>query len=228
MRARKKKWAENEILENELILHEAKDTDGNWEQIFANPHPLALEIGCGMGNFIVDMAKINQNTNFIGLEREKMVIVAGARKVREWNEAASGEQGDEALKNVRFILGDAETLEELIGAGELSRIYINFCDPWMRKKKWAKRRLTHKNFLNMYKRLLNENGELQLKTDSKELFEFSANEFVECGWKLKNLTLDLHNSQWAKGNVMTEYEKKFSEQGMVIYRLVAGVEDKSQ
>jgi len=223
MRARKKKWAENEILENELILHEAKDSSGNWEQTFASSHPLALEIGCGMGNFIVDMAKINQNTNFIGLEREKMVIVAGARKVREWNEAASVEQGSELLKNVRFILGDAETLEELIGAGELSRIYINFCDPWMRKKKWAKRRLTHRNFLDMYKRLLGENGELQLKTDSRELFEFSANELIECGWRLKNLTLDLHNSQWAQGNVMTEYEKKFAAKGMVIYRLVAEV-----
>jgi len=220
MRARKKKWADSEVLENELIFSEAKEDKNNWERFFGNDKPIALEIGCGMGNFILEMAKRNRDTNFIGLERVKMVIVAGARKVREWNESA---KGDEALDNVRFVLGEAVMLGDLFDEGELSRIYINFCDPWMRKKKWAKRRLTHKNFLDVYRRLLNAQGELCLKTDSKELFEFSVNELIRCGWKIKSLTLDLHKSEWAEGNVMTEYEKKFSEMGMAIYRLEAEV-----
>ena len=218
MRARKKKWAENEIFGNEIIFSEIKEDKSNWGRFFGNDKPIALEIGCGMGNFIMEMAKKNRDINFIGLERVKMIIVAGARKVREWNESV---EDGEALDNVRFVLGEAATLNELFAEGDLSRIYINFCDPWMRKKKWAKRRLTHENFLNVYKKLLTPKGELHLKTDSKELFEFSVNELIRCGWKLKNLTLDLHNSEWAQGNVMTEYEKKFSEMGMAIYRLEA-------
>jgi len=215
MRARKKKWADNEVLENELIFYEMTEKGIDWEHEFTNNCPIALEIGCGMGNFIIETAKRNPTVNFIGVERVKMVIVAGARKVREWNAA-----DNEPIENVRFVLGEAATLEDIISEGELSRIYINFCDPWMRKKKWAKRRLTHRGFLDMYKKFLKPGGEIHFKTDSKELFEFSVNELIECGWKLKNLTLDLHNSEWAAGNVMTEYEKKFSEQGMPIYRLV--------
>jgi len=220
MRARKKKWADSEILENEIIFSETKEDKNNWGHFFGNDKPIMLEIGCGMGNFIMEMAKRNRDINFIGLERVKMVIVAGARKVREWNESV---KDIDALDNVRFVLGEAMTLEELFVENELSRIYINFCDPWMRKKKWAKRRLTHKNFLDIYKKLLNVQGELHLKTDSKELFEFSVNELIRCGWTIKNLTLDLHKSEWAESNVMTEYEKKFSEMGLAIYRLEAGV-----
>ena len=258
MRARKKKWADSELSENELIFQNMTDCKGKWEQIFGSKKPIALEIGCGMGSFIVEMAKINPDMNFIGLEREKMVIVAGARKIREWNEAVAdkavpcltcdlqGEKlqrfkefsaqeityvkrncceasGGATLGNVRFVLGEAATLEEIIAPGEISRIYINFCDPWMRRKKWAKRRLTYRSFLDMYKKLLNVQGELHLKTDNSGLFEFSANELIDCGWKLKNLTLDLHKSHWAEGNVMTEYEAKFASKGMPIYRLEAKV-----
>jgi len=223
MRARKKKWADNELLENELIFQNAAECKGKWEQIFKNAHPIALEIGCGMGSFIVESAKNKPDMNFIGLEREKMVIVTGARKIREWNESLEDSEG--MLENVRFVLGDAAMLEDIIAPGEISRVYINFCDPWIRRRKWAKRRLTYRSFLDTYKRLLCEQGELHLKTDSAELFEFSANELLECGWRLNNLTLDLHNSQWAEGNVITEYEAKFAAKGMPIYRLEAVRED---
>ena len=221
MRARKKKWAETELLENEYIFQNAIDCKDIWEQIFGNVQPIALEIGCGMGSFIVESAKNKPNMNFIGLEREKMVIVTGARKIREWNESIDDTAN--AIENVRFVLGEAAELEEFIAPGEISRIYINFCDPWVRRKKWAKRRLTHRSFLDMYKKLLCAGGELHLKTDSAELFEFSANELLECGWRLNNLTLDLHNSRWAADNVITEYEAKFAAKGMPIYRLEAGV-----
>ena len=123
------------------------------------------------------------------------------------------------LQNVLFVIGDAARLEEYFAFDEMKQLYLNFSDPW-KKKKQAKRRLTHKNFLNIYKKILKNGNWICFKTDNRDLFEFSLNSFAEENYKLKNITLDLHNSDFEE-NVMTEYEEKFSEQGMPIYRLEA-------
>ena len=177
--------------------------------MFGNDNPIHIEIGCGKGNFISEMSKLNPDINYIGIEREEQIIVSALKKSRELG------VGD----NVRFFCEDVANCLDIFAPGEVTRIYTNFADPWHRRRKWAKRRLTHKNFLNLYEKLFGEKGgELFMKTDNKILFEFSLNEIADKGWRLHNITLDLHNSDY-EGNIMTEYEKKFSEMGMPIYRL---------
>ncbi len=209
MRIRRKPWAEREFASNKTIIDNPKEFKGKWNEVFGNNNPIHIEIGCGKGNFISEMSKLNTDINYIGIEREEQIIVSALKKSREL------EVGD----NVRFFCEDVANSLEIFETGEISRIYTNFADPWHRRRKWAKRRLTHKNFLNLYETLFGEKGgELFMKTDNKILFEFSLNEIADKGWRLHNISLDLHNSDF-EGNVMTEYEKKFSEQGMPIYRL---------
>lgn len=209
MRIRRKPWAEREFASNKTIIDNPRELKGKWNEVFGNDNPIHIEIGCGKGNFISEMSKLNPHINYIGIEREEQIIVSALKKSREL------EVGD----NVRFFCEDVANSLEIFETGEISRIYTNFADPWHRRRKWAKRRLTHKNFLNLYETLFGENGgELFMKTDNKILFEFSLNEIADKGWRLHNISLDLHNSDF-EGNVMTEYEKKFSEQGMPIYRL---------
>lgn len=211
MRLRKKPWAENEIATNVAFVENPQEIKGKWQEFFENSNPIHVEIGCGKGQFLTQMSKLNPNINYIGVERESKVIVSALKKSR------LSEVGD----NIAFISADVADMEEIFAPEEISRLYINFCDPWHRRKKWAKRRLTHKNFLNIYERLFGNNGgEIFMKTDNKILFEFSLNEISDKGWRLHNISLDLHNSDF-QGNVMTEYETKFSEMGMPIYRLEA-------
>ena len=220
MRARKKYWADNELEKNDLIVENGAESKGRWEQVFDNKNPVFVEIGCGKGGFIVETAKRNPNINFIGLEREKMIIISGARQIREANE------NGEKINNVRFVRFDATNLSEIFEIGEIGRIYLNFSDPWHRKRKWAKRRLTHRNFLDNYKKLLSGDKEIHMKTDNRILFEFSLNEFAAMGWGLQNISLDLHNSEFAADNVVTEYEAKFSAKGFPIFRLEASFPNK--
>lgn len=209
MRIRRKPWAEREFASNKTIIDNPRELKGKWNEVFGNNNPIYIEIGCGKGNFISEMSKLNPDINFIGIEREEQIIVSALKKSREL----------EVGNNVRFFCEDVANCLEIFEVGEVSRIYTNFADPWHRRKKWAKRRLTHKNFLNLYETLFGEKGgELFMKTDNKVLFEFSLNEIADKGWRLHNITLDLHSSDF-EGNVMTEYEKKFSEKGMPIYRL---------
>lgn len=209
MRIRKKPWAERELASNKTIIDDPFKYRGKWNEVFGNDNPIHIEIGCGKGNFISEMSKINPNINYIGIEREEQIIVSALKKSRELG------VGD----NVRFFCEDVANCLDIFAPGEVTRIYTNFADPWHRRRKWAKRRLTHKNFLNLYEKLFGEKGgELFMKTDNKILFEFSLNEIADKGWRLHNITLDLHNSDH-EGNIMTEYEKKFSEMGMPIYRL---------
>lgn len=181
---------------------------GKWAQLFGNDHPIHLEIGCGKGNFIVGMAQLHPDVNYIAIERVEDVIVIAMEKAVEAN-----------LQNVRFVSLDADMLEQFFRPHEIERIYLNFSDPWP-KKKQAKRRLTHKNFLDKYKILLKNGDYICFKTDNRALFDFSLNSFAAENFKLENISLDLHNSGF-EGNVMTEYEKKFSDAGMPIYRLEA-------
>ncbi len=207
MRNKKNRGVRMERCES-IWIKEPQSAKGKWSELFGNNNPIHIEIGCGKGGFVTGMAKQNPNINYVAIERYENVLVLAMERVQR-----------EELTNVLFIDGDAMLLEEYFTPSEFSRIYINFCDPWP-KKKTAKRRLTHTNFLNIYKKLLPENCGIFFKTDNRSLFEFSLNSFADNDFKMHNITLDLHNSDF-EGNVMTEYEKKFSDEGMPIYRLEA-------
>jgi len=169
---------------------------------------LHIEIGCGKGRFINELAIRNPDINYVAFEKNLDVLVLAAEKAK-----------NAGISNLKFIAGDVSVLANIDSKTKYSRIYINFCDPW-RKTGHAKRRLTHSNFLNIYKRVLIDNGEIFFKTDNKQLFEFSLNSFSDFGLRLRNITLDLHNSSY-EGNIMTEYEILFSEKGNPIYRCEA-------
>lgn len=192
----------------DIWIKEPESLKGRWAERFGNDKPVHIEIGCGKGNFIVGMAKMYPDVNFIAIEKVEDVIVMAMEKAK-----------DAQLTNVLFTDMDAEKIEEIFERGEIRRIYLNFSDPW-KKKKQAKRRLTHKRFLDRYKAVLLNGDYIYFKTDNKALFDFSLNSFAEENFKLSNISLDLHNSDF-KGNVMTEYEKRFSDMGMPIYRLEA-------
>lgn len=179
-------------------------------EIFGNGNPVELEIGCGKGQFSREIAKRNPHINYLAVEKSSNVIVDAAEQAI-----------DEGISNLRFARGDANYLESFIPPASVKNIYLNFSCPYP-KNTYASHRLTHRNFLEIYKRLLAEGGEIYQKTDNMHFFEFSLAEFSQSGFGLKNISLDLHNSGF-EGNIMTEYEQKFSEQGMPIYRLEAFV-----
>ncbi len=210
MRLRKKPWGDNELNTNDRFIHQPEQNKGKWREVFGNDNPIHIEIGTGKGQFLTTMSLLNPNINYIAIERQTNVIVSALKKGREKGVG----------KNIVFFVADVKELLNYFEPEEIDRIYINFCDPWPNKKKWAKRRLTHKNFLNLYEALFTNGGEVFFKTDNRLLFEFSLNEFADKGWRLHNISLDLHNSDF-EGNVKTEYEEKFSGIGMPIYRLEA-------
>lgn len=207
MRVRKKTWAKEELATNHYIVHEPEKWKGRWKEYFGNDYPIYVEIGCGKGGFLSQNAETYPNINFIGIERQSTVVAIAARKIKE------------ELSNVALVWSSAEKILDLFETGELERLYINFCDPWP-KERWMKRRLTYRGFLEIYKKIFGKSGEIFLKTDNKQLFEFSKNEFQQNRWELCYITTDLHHSDYEK-NIMTEYEKKFSEMGMSIYHIQA-------
>lgn len=210
MRLRKKPWGDYELENNPNFIHNPKENKGKWQDFFGNNNPIHVEIGSGKGQFLTSMSLLNPDINYIAIERQTNVIVSALKKGREKG----------VNKNIAFFVADVQELLEYFEPKELERLYINFCDPWPNKKKWAKRRLTHKNFLNLYETLFVDGGEIFFKTDNTLLFDFSLNEIADKGWRLHNISLDLHNSEY-EGNVKTEYEEKFSGKGMPIYRLEA-------
>lgn len=179
---------------------------GAWKEKFGYDR-ICIEIGCGKGRFITETAKLDSSTLFIGIEREQGALVMAMEKAME-----------QEIANVRFLDIDAERLCEIFEKGEIDGIYLNFSDPWP-KKKQAKRRLTHRDFLARYDEVLGERGFIFFKTDNSKLFEFSLNSMAEYGLKLRNITFDLAAS--GTDNVVTEYEARFMEQGMNIYRVEA-------
>lgn len=189
-------------------IKEPEQFCGKWHELFQNDNPIHIEIGCGKGRFITETAKLNPDINYIAIEKVEDVLVMAMEKATKAQ-----------LSNVVFIDMDAENIEAVFGKGEIDRIYLNFSDPW-KKNKQAKRRLTHKNFLDRYKNVLNAGDYIFFKTDNRALFEFSLNSFADNDFKMRNITLDLHNSKF-EGNIMTEYEQRFFEQGMPIYRVEA-------
>lgn len=209
MRMRKKKNCDIRLEKSgSLWIRNPEDYKGKWRDEFKNNNPVYLEIGCGKGKFICEMAQKYPDVNFVAIEVVKDVMVIAMEKAEPLE-----------LNNLRFIIADAANLSEYFEQGEVNRIYLNFSDPW-KKSKQAKRRLTHKNFLDVYKKVINLGDMICFKTDNQKLFEFSLNSFAQEDFKMSNITFDLHNSGW-EDNVMTEYETRFSELGMPIYRVCA-------
>lgn len=173
------------------------------------PGEIMLEIGCGKGAFILELAKRFPETNFVALEKVSDVILLAAEKIK-----------NEGLKNVSFLNCDALQIPEYIEDGCVSRIYLNFSDPWPRLKH-AKRRLTSPKYLELYKKLLNPDGAIFFKTDNRLLFDYSLETMREAGFRLEKLTYDLHNSEYEKDNIHTEYEDNFSAKGFAINRVEA-------
>ncbi|ATD29964.1 tRNA (guanosine(46)-N7)-methyltransferase TrmB [Macrococcoides bohemicum] len=208
MRMRNKPWAEDYMLEHRDIVSidlSQKDNITSW---FEKVQPIHIEVGSGMGRFITEMAKSNPAINYIGIERDKNVMIRIVEKAIEQD-----------IKNLRLLTVDAEKLTEIFNPGEIDRVYLNFSDPWP-KTRHAKRRLTHANFLSVYKTILKDEGEIHFKTDNQGLFEFSIESMSQFGMKLKNINLNLHDNEPAD-NIKTEYEEKFSAKGFRINRLEA-------
>ena len=180
----------------------------DWEKIFGNNNPMELEVGCGKGQFACELAKRNPEMNYIAVEVNPNVIYMACKKAL-----------DEGIKNLHFLQCRAEYLPKYIPDDSIGRVYLNFSCPFP-KKKYASHRLTNERFLNIYRELMTDSAEIHQKTDNMHFFEYSIEEFSQCGFAIKNLSLDLHNSGF-ENNIMTEYEKRFTDLGQPIYRLEA-------
>lgn len=210
MRLRNVKGSRETIAANDYVIHDEEQMKGKWHDFFGNDHPIHIEIGMGKGQFIIELARRNPDINYIGIEKYSSVLVRAIEK-REL---------EEDMQNLYFIRMDAEYIENVFDKDEVSRIYLNFSDPWP-KDRHAKRRLTSVHFFELYDHILIPDGRVIFKTDNRSLFDFSLEQVPEAGWILENYTYDLHHSEYNEGNIMTEYEAKFSAMGVPINRLVA-------
>ena len=202
-------WAKDTLLAHpEMVIQNPEEWKGRWKERFGNDHPIHIEIGSGKGQFVSEMAKKNPEINYIGIEIQTSVIVVALEK------ALAAE-----VPNLQLLHIDGGTVTDYFADGEVDRIYLNFSDPWP-KKRHAKRRLTHADFLKAYEQVLPLEGEIHFKTDNRGLFEYSLASFSQFGMILKQVWLDLHQVEF-EGNVMTEYEEKFSAKGHPIYRVEA-------
>lgn len=209
MRLRNVSGSREVISTSRFVVQNPKEYKNNWSKLFGNSNPLHIEIGMGKGRFIMDMARLNPNINYIGIEKYSSVLIRGIQKMEV-----------EELPNLYFIRMDAEEITEVFGQGEVSKIYLNFSDPWP-KDRHAKRRLPSREFLIRYNEILSKEGNLEFKTDNKELFTFALEQLELASWHLDKVTFDLHNDKaMMRGNVMTEYEEKFSSKGNPIYKYI--------
>ena len=211
MRLRNVKGSREAIQESIYVVHEEETRAGSWHDIFGNDHPIHIEIGMGKGRFLMELAAKNPDINYVGIEKYSSVLIRALEKMSEM---------ETPLANIRFVRMDAEAITKVFGAGEVDRIYLNFSDPWP-KDRHAKRRLTSDRFLPIYDQILKKDGIIEFKTDNQDLFRYSLESIPEAGWTVDAHTFDLHNSEMAEGNVMTEYETKFCSEGKPICKLVA-------
>ena len=209
MRLRNVPGSREAIADSPLAINEPKKLKGKWNEEFGNNNPIRIEIGMGKGKFITQLAMENPDINYVGIEKYSSVLIRAIEKCE-----------DIEIKNLRFIRMEAEYIQDVFEKDEVDRIYLNFSDPWP-KDRHAKRRLTSTRFLERYNNILTPEGRVMFKTDNKDLFDFSLEQVEEAGWILENHTYDLHHSEYNEGNVMTEYEEKFSAKGNPICRLVA-------
>lgn len=209
MRLRHVKGAEETIANSPYVVQEPAAWKGRWGELFGNDNPIRIEIGMGKGKFIMELAQKNPDINYVGIERYSSVLLRGLQKRAELE-----------LSNIYFIRLDALELADVFSEGEVDKIYLNFSDPWP-KDRHAKRRLTSERFLAVYDKFLAEGGNIEFKTDNQDLFRYSLESIPEAGWQVDSHTFDLHHSDEACGNVMTEYEMRFSAEGKPICKLTA-------
>ncbi|MGO3733277.1 MAG: tRNA (guanosine(46)-N7)-methyltransferase TrmB [Vagococcus sp.] len=209
MRLRNKPGAEETILEHpHYILKEASEWKGRWQERFDQIQPIHIEVGSGKGQFIVEMAKAHPDINYIGIELQTNAIISILEK-----------QMEEKLPNLQLLLVNGADLTEFFAENEVDLVYLNFSDPWP-KAKHEKRRLTYHTFLKTYETIAKPKAQLHFKTDNRGLFEYSLSSVSQYGMVLNQVWLNLHASDY-DGNIMTEYEEKFSSKGQPIYRLEA-------
>lgn len=213
MRLRNIPGSRETIAASEFVVHEdvMREKKGNWNTVFGNDNPISIEVGMGKGRFITELAGQNPDKNYVGIEKYSSVLLRALEKRETLPE----------LTNLYFLRMDAEDLPEVFGKNEVSTIYLNFSDPWP-KDRHARRRLTSRQFLARYDQILVPEGRVEFKTDNRPLFDFSLEEVEAAGWKLSASTYDLHRDPVLnEGNVMTEYEAKFSALGNPIHKYIA-------
>lgn len=231
MRLRNVPRAREVIEKSPFVIQDPEAHKGNWHQVFSEKNdtrpdpdsiqdsigidtalekrPVFLEIGTGKGRFILELAQMHPEINYIGIEKYSSVLLRGVER-----------QNELQLPNLRFIRGEAELITEYFAKGEISRIYLNFSDPWPKNRN-AKRRLPSREFLRRYDRILTPDGTIEFKTDNRMLFDFAVNEVPASSFFIDAITYDLHNdSVMNVGNVMTEYEEKFSAKGNKICKYI--------
>ena len=214
MRLRNIPGAQDAILESPYVVQEPQTKKGHWGEVFVKKQPLHIEVGMGKGRFLMDLARLHPDINYIGIEMYDSVLLRALQKREELEEAG------EKFSNLVFIRVDARLLPEIFEKDEVDGIYLNFSDPWP-KARHAKRRLTSREFLARYEKILKKEGTVEFKTDNRGLFEFSLEEVRDSDWNLEVCTFDLHHDEeLVKGNVMTEYEEKFSSMGNPICKMV--------
>ena len=209
MRLRNVKGSREQIAANEYTIKDAEQIKGRWKDYFQDGKPIQLEIGMGKGKFLMRLAEKNPHIHYIGIEKYSSVLVRALEKMEE-----------NPLENLHFIRMDAENIVNVFEKGEVDQIYLNFSDPWP-KDRHARRRLPSKEFLARYDQILVPDGKVEFKTDNRGLFDFALEQREIAGWNLDGCTFDLHHDEnMNEGNVMTEYEEKFSSMGNPIYKMI--------
>ncbi len=211
MRLRNVPGARDAIAESKFVVQEEVQPSmpGRWSEVFGNDRPIHIEIGMGKGQFIHALAKLHPEINYVGVEKYSSVLLRAIQKMDE-----------EELPNLKFLRMEAEDITKVFGKEEVDKIYLNFSDPWP-KDRHAKRRLPSKEFLGRYDYILKHGSRLEFKTDNRDLFDFAVEELEPAGWKAEVITYDLHaDEKLMEGNVMTEYEEKFSSMGNPICKYI--------
>lgn len=209
MRLRNIKGSREEIAASEFTINSPENYKGKWNEVFGNNNPIHIEVGMGKGKFITTLAQQNPDINYIGIEKYSSVLIRAIEKIKELE-----------IDNLCFIRMDADTITDVFDEEEVDKIYLNFSDPWP-KDRHAKRRLTSRQYLQKYNKILRKDSVIEFKTDNRPLFDFSLEEAPEAGWNIVAHTFDLHNDgEMCEGNVMTEYEEKFSSIGNPIHKMI--------
>ena len=209
MRLRNITGADTYIENSEYVVQDEKSKKGCWSEVFGRKAPLHIEVGMGKGQFMMELALRNPDINYVGIEMYSSVLLRAVQKMEE-----------APMDNLRFIRMDAREIEEVFDKEEVDKIYLNFSDPWP-KDRHAKRRLPSRQFLARFDQILKTDGNLEFKTDNRDLFDFAVEEVEPAGWKIDAITYDLHHDEvMNEGNILTEYEEKFSSKGNPIYKYI--------
>lgn len=209
MRLRNITGADTYIENSEYVVQDEASKKGCWHEVFGRKAPLHIEVGMGKGQFLMQLALQNPDINYVGIEMYSSVLLRAVQKMEE-----------NPMDNLRFIRMDAREIEDVFDKGEVDKIYLNFSDPWP-KDRHAKRRLPSRQFLARFDQIMKKEGNLEFKTDNKDLFDFAVEEVEPAGWKVDAITYDLHHDETMnQGNIMTEYEEKFSSKGNPIYKYI--------